>query len=172
MCFVGNAAEGPPPYDDVSAAASPSASSSDIGQRPPQPRILTAETVEVFSRDFRDDHIMELEKAASGDTFHFNRFGNKNAYMFMAIRVMIDVGICGPSPSCSTSRSSSLCRTDGRGRRRSSGESRRAETCPGTSDSTATNHSCNVMWYIFPTTDYILSTILLLSSCSRLYLLL
>lgn len=44
--------------------------------------ILSAETVEVFCRS--DDN--ELEKAVD-DTFQYNRFGTKNGYIFMSLRV-------------------------------------------------------------------------------------
>ena len=54
------------------------------------PRIITAETVEVFAREFRDDNSNELEKAANDDTFQYNRFGHKNAYMFFALRIFYD----------------------------------------------------------------------------------
>ncbi|XP_054167314.1 uncharacterized protein LOC128964703 [Oppia nitens] len=55
------------------------------GQR--WPRVLSAETVEVFAKDFRDDNVVELEKAALDDTFLANRFGSKNAYMFFSLRI-------------------------------------------------------------------------------------
>lgn len=38
------------------------------------PRILSAETVEVFSKDFRDDNAKDIEKAANTDTFLANRY--------------------------------------------------------------------------------------------------
>lgn len=44
--------------------------------------ILSAETVEVFCRS--DDN--ELEKAVE-DTFQYNRFGTKNGYIFISLRV-------------------------------------------------------------------------------------
>ena len=53
-------------------------------------RLLSAETVEVFAKDFRDDNVVELEKAANDDTFLANRFGNKNAYMFFSLRIFFD----------------------------------------------------------------------------------
>lgn len=49
------------------------------------PKILSAETVEVFAKDYGDtDH---MEKAANDDTFLANRFGNKNAYLFFSLRI-------------------------------------------------------------------------------------
>ena len=73
------------------------------------PRILSAETVEVFAKDFRNDNIKDIEKAANTDTFLanryskkisssgfylltfiHNRFGNKNAYMFFSLRIFYE----------------------------------------------------------------------------------
>lgn len=55
---------------------------------PHKPRLLSAETVEVFSKS--DDN--ELEKAV-GDTFQWNRVGTKNGYIFMVFRVYFDIGV-------------------------------------------------------------------------------
>lgn len=54
------------------------------------PRIFSAETVEVFAKDFRNDSPKDIEKAANTDTFLANRFGNKNAYMFFSLRIFYD----------------------------------------------------------------------------------
>jgi len=70
------------------------------------PRLLSAETVEVFAKDFRDDNVIELEKAANDDTFLANRFGNKNAYMFFSLRIFYDNAIYGRTRSNSSSTSS------------------------------------------------------------------
>ena len=54
------------------------------------PSVLSAETVEVFAKEFRNDNIQCTEKAANNDTFNVNRFGNKNAYMFFSLRIFFD----------------------------------------------------------------------------------
>lgn len=43
-------------------------------QRYLYPRILSAETVEVFAKDFRNDSPKDIEKAANTDTFLANRY--------------------------------------------------------------------------------------------------
>lgn len=55
--------------------------------------IVSAETVEVFAKDFRNENIRDTEKAANTDTFLANRFGNKNAYMFFSLRIFYDTNL-------------------------------------------------------------------------------
>lgn len=53
-----------------------------------KPRLLSAETVEVFCKSEMSD---ELDKVVD-DTFQYNRFGTKNGYIFMILRVYFDIG--------------------------------------------------------------------------------
>lgn len=55
------------------------------------PRLLSAETVEIFCKDFSEDEItFETE-----NTFKPNRIGTKNQFLFMAFRVYFDAGFTG-----------------------------------------------------------------------------
>ena len=56
-----------------------------------KPRLLSAETVEVFCKSEMSD---ELDKIVN-DTFQYNRFGTKNGYIFMILRVYFDIGFYG-----------------------------------------------------------------------------
>ena len=53
-----------------------------------KPRLLSAETVEIFCKDFSEEEIgMETE-----NTFKPNRIGTRNQFLFMAFRLYFDVG--------------------------------------------------------------------------------
>lgn len=68
----------------------------DVADHLHYPQILSAETVEVFTKDFRNDNPKDMEKAANNDTFLANRFGNKNAYMFFSLRIFYDSAQVAP----------------------------------------------------------------------------
>lgn len=53
-----------------------------------RPRVLSAETVEIFTKNFTDDEI----RAETENTFKFNRIGVRNSFLFIALRVYFDVG--------------------------------------------------------------------------------
>lgn len=63
------------------------------------PDILSAETVEVFAKDVRNENARDIKKAANVDTFLANRFGNKNAYLFFSFRIFYDNGSMASSTS-------------------------------------------------------------------------
>lgn len=56
-----------------------------------RPRLLSAETVEIFTKDFTEDEI----KDQTENTFQFNRIGTMNSFLYMAFRVYFDVGYYG-----------------------------------------------------------------------------
>ncbi|KAI1289768.1 hypothetical protein HDE_09260 [Halotydeus destructor] len=58
------------------------------GQDDLRPRLLSAETVEIFTKDFSEDEI----RGETENTFKFNRIGTMNQFLYMAFRVYFDVG--------------------------------------------------------------------------------
>ncbi|XP_015790368.1 uncharacterized protein LOC107367203 [Tetranychus urticae] len=56
-----------------------------------KPRLLSAETVEIFCRQFSEEDI----KGETENTFQYNRIGTINCFLFMAFRVYFDVGQVG-----------------------------------------------------------------------------
>lgn len=56
-----------------------------------RPRLLSAETVEIFCKDFSEYEI----KLETENTFKPNRIGTMNQFLFMAFRVYFDVGYFG-----------------------------------------------------------------------------
>lgn len=55
------------------------------------PRLLSAETVEIFTKDFTEDEI----RSETENTFKPNRIGTMNQFLFMAFRIYFDVGYIG-----------------------------------------------------------------------------
>lgn len=64
-----------------------------------KPRVLSAETVEIFTKDFSEEEI----QAETENTFQFNRIGTMNAFLYMAFRIYVDVGSHGRRRSRSAS---------------------------------------------------------------------
>jgi len=52
---------------------------------------LSAETVEIFCKDFSEEEI----KNETDNTFKPNRIGTMNQFLFMAFRVYFDIGYFG-----------------------------------------------------------------------------
>ena len=67
-----------------------------------RPRLLSAETVEIFTKDFTEDEI----RSETENTFKPNRIGTLNQFLFMAFRIYFDVGFFGRND-----RSRSICST-------------------------------------------------------------
>ncbi|RWS29280.1 hypothetical protein B4U80_00675 [Leptotrombidium deliense] len=62
------------------------------GEKPlHRPRLLSAETVEIFTKDFSEEEI----RSETENTFQFNRIGTMNSFLYMAFRVYFDVGFYG-----------------------------------------------------------------------------
>lgn len=64
-----------------------------------KPRVLSAETVEIFTKDFSEQEI----RNETENTFQFNRIGTMNAFLYMAFRIYVDVGPYGRHRSRSKS---------------------------------------------------------------------
>ncbi|RWS15785.1 hypothetical protein B4U79_02259 [Dinothrombium tinctorium] len=84
----------------ISAATREINSSGD--QTGPRPQLLSAETVEIFTKEFTEEEI----KAETENTFQFNRIGTMNSFLFVAFRVYFDVGFL-----CRKYRSKSISST-------------------------------------------------------------
>lgn len=66
-------------------------SESEEGLRQLRPRLLSAETVEIFSKDFTEEEI----RNETENTFKPNRIGTMNQFLFMAFRIYFDCGYIG-----------------------------------------------------------------------------
>ncbi|UXI20052.1 Pre-mRNA-splicing factor ATP-dependent RNA helicase [Sarcoptes scabiei] len=53
-------------------------------------RLISAQTVSVFTKDFGNSCRSDIEKYANNNTFLANRFGSKNAYLFFSFRLFFN----------------------------------------------------------------------------------